>query len=100
MLLARTAESVRGGPASVWLWPTAISAGSGRALDGRSERRTSHQERLTFTTACGPTAEREGTTAGAVEESPLAKNSLATPRRLRATLSAIASSENPQEHVE
>ena len=39
MLLARTAESVRGGPASVWLWPTAISAGSGRALDGRSERR-------------------------------------------------------------
>ena len=37
----------------------------------RSERRTSHQERLTFTTACGPTAEREGATAGGVEESPL-----------------------------
>ena len=91
---------VRGRPGECLVWPTAISAGSGRALDGRSEQRTSHQERLTFTTACGPTAEREGTTAGAVEESSLAKKSSATPRRLRATLSAIASSENPQEHVE
>ena len=66
---AQIAELVRGGPASVWLWPTAISVGSGRALDGRSERRTSRQERLTFTTACGqPQSEKARRPE---EESPL-----------------------------
>ena len=67
MLLARTAESVRGGPASVWLWPIAISAGSGRAQ--RAPYLTSGAPGVTA--ACGPIAEREGATAGGVEESPL-----------------------------
>ena len=101
MLLARTAESVRGGPASVWLWPTAISAGSGRALDGRSECRTSHQERLTFTAACGPTAEREGATAGGVQESLLGQELFGHVQKAKSNaFGDRLVMRIPQEHVE